>query len=140
MVIEVERSLDYTLRGTISSGTTEEPLQLTIIFKFTKEEIDSDILIRLVVDGRSNVELSVVISAQFGIDNISSKLDMRALILSPTCSLKFVPILEIDEKDVSVDHKSTIGRPDPSIVTYLQTRGLSATDCTQLLASAYLDG
>lgn len=50
-----------------------------------------------------------------------------------------VPSLEIDENEVKAGHGSTIGRPDPNQMFYLQSRGLSEKDAESLIVSGFFE-
>lgn len=135
--LEVSRSIDYILREKLEIEG-EKPELLTIKLLFTKPDIESDIKIRLVVKGNTKIDLRIYVITPNGVKNVKSKLDMRALLVSETVSIQFVPILEIDEKDVSVDHKSAIGRPDHEIVQYMKSRGIADKEVIEIISAAYL--
>lgn len=50
-----------------------------------------------------------------------------------------VPSLEIDENDLKAGHASTVGRPDPNHLFYLQSRGLSESEAIKLIVSGYFN-
>ena len=50
-----------------------------------------------------------------------------------------VPSLEIDENEVKAGHGSTIGRPDPQQLFYLQSRGLTEKQAESLIISGFFD-
>lgn len=50
---------------------------------------------------------------------------------------KSVPSLEIDENDLKAGHASTVGRPEPSQLFYLQSRGISEKQATELIVSGF---
>lgn len=137
--LEVSRSIDYILREKLEIEG-EKPELLTIKFLFTKPDIESDIKIRLVVKGNTKIDLRIYVITPNGVKDVKSKLDMRALLVSETVSIQFVPILEIDEKDVSVDHKSAIGRPDQEVVQYMKSRGIADKEVIETISAAYLAG
>lgn len=136
--LEVSRSIDYVLREKLEIEG-EKPELLTIKFLFTKPNIESDIKIRLVVKGNTKIDLRIYVITPNGVKNVKSKLDMRALLVSEAVSIQFVPILEIDEKDVSVDHKSAIGRPDQDVMQYIRSRGIDEKGAVGIISAAYLD-
>ena len=105
---------------------------------FQEPNISSDVNIRFIVDSPAQIELHIVVVALKGAINASSVLDMKAMLLDDQASVKFVPSLEIDEKDVSVDHKSSIGAPDIEILSYLKSKGVDQEDLKTLLKDAYL--
>ncbi|MDP3940818.1 MAG: SufD family Fe-S cluster assembly protein [bacterium] len=48
-----------------------------------------------------------------------------------------VPSLEIDENELKAGHASTVGRPDPTLLFYLQSRGLSEKQAVELIVSGF---
>jgi Fe-S cluster assembly protein SufD len=50
-----------------------------------------------------------------------------------------VPSLEIDENEVKAGHGSTIGRPDPTQLFYMQSRGLPEEEATRLIISGFFE-
>ncbi|WKZ31097.1 MAG: SufD family Fe-S cluster assembly protein [Candidatus Dojkabacteria bacterium] len=135
--IEVKESTDFLIMQKLDLNN-EQPELLQLRFLFAKQNVSSDIFIRLVLVGMTKIDLRVVIFAPNAISGISSKLDMRALMLSEDSSIQFVPTLEIDEKEVSVDHKSAIGRPDRAMLQYMLSRGVNEKAAIGLIADAYL--
>lgn len=50
---------------------------------------------------------------------------------------KSIPSLEIDENDLKAGHASTVGRPEQSQLFYLQSRGISEKQATELIVSGF---
>jgi hypothetical protein len=135
--IEVTDSQDYLIRYNFTNKPTK-PVKKVLKFKFTESDIRSDIKARLVVSSNIDLQLEIFVIAPEGVSNIESNLDMKALVLHPDSNITFVPILEIDEKDVSVDHKSTIGRPNDKVLRYMRSRGYTVEKINEVLAESYL--
>lgn len=135
-IIYVTESIDYILRDKLVGNG--EMQFVTLKFIFNGNNLVSNINIRLVLEGKGRYLFKIFVVTPQGVDNIESKLDMRALVLNPGISIEFVPILEIDEKDVSVDHKSAVGRPDEQILQYLRSRGLDEPSAISMISDAYL--
>ena len=106
---------------------------------FTKPNISSNINVRMVLDRPIEVQIEIVIIAKEGIAGVESKLDMRALLIDKNASIQFTPSLEIDEMDVSIDHKSSIGSPSKEWLEYLSSRGLNFNDSIKLLKKAFIN-
>ncbi len=50
-----------------------------------------------------------------------------------------VPSLEIDENEVKAGHGSTIGRPDPEQLLYMQSRGIGEKEAETLIISGFFE-
>jgi hypothetical protein len=141
--IEVVEECDFSINIRASElteiiGSTEEPFRIE--FHFKQIDISSDIYVGVILDAPINFNLEILVKAEYGISGVESKLSMRSLVLDPLSSITFVPMLEIDDMDVSVDHKSSIGAPDPDYIWYLQSRGLNYDKAVSLLIDAFLRG
>ena len=53
-------------------------------------------------------------------------------------TVRFLPVLLIDENEVKASHATTLGQPDENQLYYLQTRGLSRSQALGLLTLGYL--
>lgn len=62
----------------------------------------------------------------------------RALCFDPSMNAKIVPILLIDENDVKASHATSVGRMDEEQMYYMQSRGLTPSQCTALISTGYL--
>lgn len=62
----------------------------------------------------------------------------RALCFDEEMNAKIVPILLIDENDVKASHATSLGRMDEEQLYYMQTRGLTMSQCTALISTGYL--
>lgn len=133
--IEVNEAGDYFIKYIVDSERLEDH---EISFVFKRSDVEANIFIRALLKARCKVKLAVKVITPNGIKGVSSELDMRALVLHDESSIEFVPILEIDEMDVSVDHHSTVGAPDPEIIWYMNSRGLDSDVSKELLAQSFL--
>ena len=61
------------------------------------------------------------------------------LLLDKTVRNRSVPVILCSEEDVAGNHGATIGRPDESVVYYLESRGMARDAIYQMLARAKLD-
>lgn len=59
------------------------------------------------------------------------------ILLFDTAKGRSVPSLEIDENDLKAGHASTVGRPDPMQLFYLQSRGLTEKEAITLIVSGF---
>lgn len=136
-VVEVAENGDFLLTLDLKE-ITQSSFNREVNFNFTQDNTKADIFIRLVVDKPLNVDIRLNIIVPPDVKGVKSKLDMRGLLVDQRGSIRFVPMLEINEKEVSVDHKSTVGSPLKAWIDYLQSRGLTLDQANLLLKDAFL--
>lgn len=134
--IEVTANGDYVLSAEIQEPITGEH---KIFLHIRTAEIKANISLRLVLRNNAQLILHIVVIAHAGAKGAESELDMNALLMHPDASITFVPSLEIDEMDVSVDHKSTIGIPEKSWMQYMASRGVDKEMALDLLSISFLN-
>lgn len=134
-IIEVSETQNYFVKAEIKA---EGYLEKTLVLKFIKSDIEANIDLKVVINAHSKTKLMVKVVTPRGIKNISSQLLMRALVINPESSIEFVPVLEIGEMDVSVDHKSTIGSPDREWLWYMESRGINIEQGAKIIAESFL--
>lgn len=62
----------------------------------------------------------------------------RLLTYDKTAQGKILPILKIDDNEVTASHACSLGQPDENQIYYLQTRGLTYDEALQLITIGYL--
>ena len=62
----------------------------------------------------------------------------RGIILSNNSTIKVMPVLLIDEYDVSANHGCAIGKIDEEGLYYLMSRGISKKDAEMLIIKGFL--
>ena len=62
----------------------------------------------------------------------------RALSFEEDQHATIVPELLIDEDDVQASHAMSMGSVDPDHLYYMQTRGLTMSQCISLISTGYL--
>ena len=132
----IDSSEEYEMRELIN-----EPgeMKRVIRMNLNKPEVANSIKIRLVVKSETYVTLRIEIFAPRNIENVKSILDMRALLLSENAGVTFEPVLEIDEKNVDIQHKASIGAPDETWINYLNSKGIAIDKAMELLAEGFLE-
>ena len=134
-VIKVENSIDFIL----TAKYNEKKIKKKLIFEFTKDNLSSDINLKLALDDNSNIEIEAVVLVPNNLKNCNSTLSMQALILDDKSRIHFTPSLEINNKNISADHHSTIGTPDSKQIEYLESRGINKKEAIQLIADSFLE-
>lgn len=132
--IEVSSDSDFVISGSVDLSL---PGEIDLKFHLSKG-VSANFIILLLLEDARHLTLRLTVIAQRGTSGTTSQLEMKALVLNPGASITFVPALEINEKNVSIDHKSTIGVPDINIIKYMQSRGISRRECIKMLKAAFL--
>ena len=110
-----------------------------------------DLLINHLTTGSSSYTLTRTIAADQSSANLNGKivvhksakktqanLQNKSLILSKQASVISCPELLIDNNDVICTHGSSVGNLDANALFYMQTRGISLKDASQMLLQAFL--
>ena len=110
-----------------------------------------DLLINHLTTGSSSYTLTRTTAADQSSANLNGKivvhksakktqanLQNKSLILSKQASVISCPELLIDNNDVICTHGSSVGNLDANALFYMQTRGISLKDASQMLLQAFL--
>lgn len=65
---------------------------------------------------------------------------LHALLLGTRAEADLLPTLSVANDDVTCNHAATVGHADPSVLYYLQSRGLTLEEAKMTLAQAFLSG
>lgn len=95
-------------------------------------------LIKGVITDSAQVNLSGMIQIDHPASNSLDQLTERLLILSPNAFGELHPELEILTNEVRASHATTISRPDPDQLFYLQSRGVSLPNAIELIVEGFL--
>ncbi len=74
-----------------------------------------------------------------GAKNSQSHMRCDSLILDGDSQAESQPVLDVLEKEVSVGHEATVGRISEEQLFYLQSRGLSEKEATNLIVSGFIE-
>ncbi len=74
-----------------------------------------------------------------GAKNCRSSMRCDSLILDETSEAASFPSLDIKEKDVAVGHEATVGRISEEQLFYLQSRGISEKEATNLIVAGFIE-
>lgn len=95
-------------------------------------------LIKGIITDSAQASLSGMIQIDHPASNSLDQLTERLLILSPDAIGELHPELEILTNEVKASHATTISRPDPEQLFFLQSRGVQPIDAIDLLISGFL--
>lgn len=74
-----------------------------------------------------------------GCKNVKSHVSCDALILDEKSASDTVPYMEINEKDVTIEHEATVGKIGEEQLFYLMSRGLSQDQAMTMIVSGFME-
>ncbi|MBI2657546.1 Fe-S cluster assembly protein SufB [Candidatus Woesearchaeota archaeon] len=74
-----------------------------------------------------------------GCRNVKSHVTCDALILDDKSASDTVPYMEINEKDVTIEHEATVGKIGEEQLFYLMSRGLSQDQAMTMIVSGFME-
>lgn len=100
--------------------------------------VDGNVFFRSIVVDSSSCFFNGCLNVLSNLDKIIASLKCDALLLSSESSCTLVPELSIMSSDVKCFHGATIGFLDNNIIYYMRTRGLSYSECLDLIVNSFL--
>lgn len=91
-----------------------------------------------ITSNKANINVDVVGKIKKGMSNSNCAQKSRGIILSDDSTIKVMPVLLIDEFDVSANHGCAIGKIDDEGMYYLMSRGISKKDAEMLIIKGFL--
>lgn len=122
----------------LAVGKNSEKILAPIHIRHVAPNTTSEIFLRSILSGNAVRDGEAVVTIEKGAKGSATRLETRALLLSPKARAKTKPVLEIDENDVKASHAATTGPLDPNALFYLQSRGVNENDAQQLLVWGFL--
>jgi len=80
-----------------------------------------------------------LLSVQKGCKNVKSHVSCDALILDDKSASDTVPYMEINEKDVNIEHEASVGKIGDEQLFYLMSRGLSEDQARTMIVSGFME-
>lgn len=74
-----------------------------------------------------------------GAKNVKSSVNCDALIMDEKSVSNTIPYMDVREQQVDIAHEATVGRISADQLFYLQSRGLTAQQATQLIVSGFIE-
>ncbi len=74
-----------------------------------------------------------------GCHNVKSHVSCDALILDEHSASDTVPYMEVNEKDVNIEHEATVGKIGEEQLFYLMSRGLSQDQAMTMIVSGFME-
>lgn len=97
----------------------------------------SNLLIKSALTGRSQLFYEGFIKVQKNAQKTNTYQRNENLMLSQEAKAESKPALEILANDVRCTHSATIGKVDPELLFYLQSRGIDVKTATSLIVAGF---
>ena len=91
-----------------------------------------------ITSNNAKINIDVIGKIKKDMANSNCVQKSRGIILSDNSSIKVMPVLLIDEYDVSANHGCAIGKIDEEGLYYLMSRGLTKKDAEMLIVKGFL--
>lgn len=92
-----------------------------------------------ITSNNANISVDVIGKIEKGMSNSNCVQKSRGIILTDNARIKVMPVLLIDEYDVSANHGAAIGKIDDEGLYYLMSRGISRKDAEMLIIKGFLN-
>jgi Fe-S cluster assembly protein SufB len=80
-----------------------------------------------------------LIKVHEGATNVKSSVRCDALLLDETSRSDTYPTMEIDEKEVTIEHEATVSKVGEEQLFYLMSRGLSEAEATTMIVNGFFE-
>lgn len=117
-------------------GDIDWNIPLTIRMEHKGNRSNGSARVRAILRNSSRNTFTGNVVIPKGIKDVESYLEYRA-ILFDSARATATPALEIEEHPLKAGHAATIGRVDEDQLFYLQTRGLSVLQATELVTQGF---
>lgn len=118
-------------------GSGKQKIDLYTLQDHLKPESISDLFIKSVLFDEAKFNYQGLIKIEKGAQKSNAYQKNQNLLMSPHAWADSRPYLEILANDVRCTHGATVGKIDRDQLYYLQTRGLSTKEATQLIIEGY---
>ncbi|UCF29775.1 MAG: SufD family Fe-S cluster assembly protein [bacterium] len=100
------------------------------------EESRAEVLSRAVTTGGHIAARGLLVGE---VPGVKAHMDCRGLILSPEGTIRAVPELRGDARDVDMSHEAAVGRIAEDEILYLMSRGLTEEEAVSAIVRGFLD-
>lgn len=128
-----ESSLDIKSIIMMKDDSDKELIEVYHNAKNTQSKIEN-----YITSNKAKVDVDVIGKIKKGMSNSNCVQKSRGIILSNDAKIKVMPVLLIDEFDVSANHGAAIGKLNDEDLYYLMSRGISKKDAEMLIVNGFL--
>ena len=128
-----ESSIDIKSIIMMKDDTDKELIEVYHNAKNTQSKIEN-----YITSNSAKVDIDVIGKIKKGMSNSNCVQKSRGIVLTNDSKIKVMPVLLIDEFDVSANHGCAIGKIDDEGLYYLMSRGISKKDAEMLIIKGFL--
>lgn len=130
-----EEGSNYNLKSIIMMKDESDN---EIINVYHNNKNTTSLIENYITSNKANINVDVIGKIKKGMSNSNCVQKSRGIILSNNSTIKVMPVLLIDEYDVSANHGCAIGKIDEEGLYYLMSRGLTKKDAEMLIIKGFL--
>jgi len=128
-----ESNLDIKSIIMMKDNDDKEKIEVYHNAKNTTSKIEN-----YITSNKAKIDVDVIGKIKKGMSNSNCVQKSRGIILTNDAKIKVMPVLLIDEFDVSANHGAAIGKIDEEGLYYLMSRGISKKDAEMLIIKGFL--
>lgn len=128
-----ESNLDIKSIIMMKDDSDKETIEVYHNAKNTTSKIEN-----YITSNSAKVDIDVIGKIKKGMNNSNCVQKSRGIVLTNDSKIKVMPVLLIDEFDVSANHGCAIGKIDDEGLYYLMSRGISKKDAEMLIIKGFL--
>ena len=128
-----ESNLDIKSIIMMKDDSDKETIEVYHNAKNTTSKIEN-----YITSNSAKVDIDVIGKIKKGMSNSNCVQKSRGIVLTNDSKIKVMPVLLIDEFDVSANHGCAIGKIDDEGLYYLMSRGISKKDAEMLIIKGFL--
>ena len=128
-----ESNLDIKSIIMMKDNDDKETIEVYHNAKNTTSKIEN-----YITSNKAKIDVDVIGKIKKGMSNSNCVQKSRGIILTNDAKIKVMPVLLIDEFDVSANHGAAIGKIDEEGLYYLMSRGISKKDAEMLIIKGFL--
>jgi len=130
-----EEGSNYNLKSIIMM---KDETDNEIINVYHNNKNTTSLIENYITSNKANINVDVIGKIKKDMSNSNCVQKSRGIILSNNSTIKVMPVLLIDEYDVSANHGCAIGKIDEEGLYYLMSRGLTKKDAEMLIIKGFL--
>lgn len=128
-----ESNLDIKSIIMMKEDNDKETIEVYHNAKNTTSKIEN-----YITSNKAKIDVDVIGKIKKGMSNSNCVQKSRGIVLTNDSKIKVMPVLLIDEFDVSANHGCAIGKIDEEGLYYLMSRGISKKDAEMLIIKGFL--
>lgn len=142
---KIQDEYEYSLKKDeditiIPTSFNDVNISKKIKFVVTESGLNQKISFKAVVESDNFLDISITLSATSeNIKDVKVSLDAIVLNIGKNNHIKVHPNLEIPQKNITFEHKLSIGSPNKIWINYLMSRGLSLKESLALILKSFLE-